>query len=328
VAPEPQVAAVVVTYNRKLLLLECLRGLLGQTVPLLAIHVVDNASTDGTEDLLRDEGLLDRPDVAYHRLEINGGSSGGFSHGVAAARETDSDWIWVMDDDAEPRPDCLARLLSSPPAAAADTVMVAPTVVWPDGEPQLGHRGHFDGRPRGLTAKDYRTDAAPTQLGYVTFIGPLVRTFAARAIDPPFAPFFLYSDDFEYSLRLRRLGAMWLVPSAVIVHKEARDPAVTRRGSFFNRLLGWQLSATRYDAAWRNFFAIRNYVWLRTLHEGMGRLEFAWVVAQFILKAFMYDERPVRRIPWLIRYAMDGRRGVFRNVKPEDWARKAAAGRV
>ena len=121
---------------------------------------------------------------------------------------------------------------------------------------------------------------------------------------------------------------MWLIPEAVIAHKEARNQPVTRRGEFFNRLLGWQLTATRYDAAWRNLFAIRNYVWMRTRHEGLSSAGFVFLVAQFILKALMYDQRPCRRIPWLIRYAIQGRRGEFRNITPESWARAAAAGRV
>lgn len=321
-----RVAAVVVTYNRKALLVECLRALLSQKAPVETIHVVDNASTDGTRELLTAESLLER--VEYHRLETNGGSSGGFAHGVEVARAGDAEWLWLMDDDAEPRPDCLERLLASAPAADPGTAVLAPTVAWPNGEPQLGHRGHFEGGPKGLHAPDYDPAAAPLRIGYVTFVGPLVRTRAALATEPPFAPFFIYSDDFEYSMRLREQGAMWLVPSAVIEHKEARNQPVTRRAAFFNRLLGWQLTATRYDAAWRNLFAIRNYVWLRTRHEGLGRVGFAFLVAQFVLKAFMYDERPVRRVPWLIRYAVQGRRGVFRNIKPESWARAAAAGRV
>ena len=321
----PRVAAVVVSHNRKALLVECLRALLAQTVGLDAIHLVDNASTDGTRETLEAEGLLDA--VVYHRLEVNGGSSGGFAHGVAVARDTDADWLWLMDDDAEPRPDCLERLLAAPPAADPATAVLAPTVAWPDGRPQLGHRGQWHGGPRGLGQADYRPDAPPLQVGYVTFVGPLVQARVARAIDPPFAPFFIYSDDFEYSARLRGQGPMWLVPSAVILHKEARNPPVTRRGELFNRLLGWQLSATTWEGAWRNLLAIRNYVWLRTRHEGLGRLGFAWLVAQFVLKAFMYDQRPFRRVPWLIRYALDGRRGVFRNVTPDSWARYARGAR-
>ncbi|MCD6105633.1 MAG: glycosyltransferase, partial [Thermosipho sp. (in: Bacteria)] len=40
------VCAVVVTYNRKELLLECLEALRKQTRPLDAIYLIDNASTD------------------------------------------------------------------------------------------------------------------------------------------------------------------------------------------------------------------------------------------------------------------------------------------
>ena len=320
----PGTAAVVVTYNRKALLLECVRALLGQTVAPAVVHVVDNASTDGTREALAEAGLLER--VRYHPLAVNGGSSGGFARGVELAREGEQDWIWVMDDDAEPRPDCLERLLASPHAADPATAVLAPTVAWPDGAPQLGHRGRWDGRPHGLGPADYRADGAPVRLGYVTFVGPLVRTAAARATEPPFAPFFIYSDDFEYSVRLARQGAMWLVPGAVVAHKEARNQPMTRRAELFNRLLGWQLTSTTWEAAWRNLFALRNFVWLRTRHEGMGTGEFAFTVAQFVLKAFMYDEKPLRRVPWLVRYALDGRRGVFRNVTPASWARYAQRG--
>ena len=47
------VAAVVVTFNRKELLCECLDALLAQTCPLSRILLVDNASTDGTADFWR-----------------------------------------------------------------------------------------------------------------------------------------------------------------------------------------------------------------------------------------------------------------------------------
>src|SRR5829696_919250 len=89
------VCALVLTFNRKALLVECLRSLLAQTAPVDEVLVVDNASTDGTEKLLRAEGLLDR--VRWLPLERNLGSSGGFNRGVAAAREGGWDWIWIMD---------------------------------------------------------------------------------------------------------------------------------------------------------------------------------------------------------------------------------------
>lgn len=48
-----KVCAVVVTFNRKELLMDCLEALLKQKRPLDAIYIVDNASTDGTPGSLQ-----------------------------------------------------------------------------------------------------------------------------------------------------------------------------------------------------------------------------------------------------------------------------------
>ena len=48
----PRVVAVVVTWNRRDLLVECLAAIDAQTLRPTEIVVVDNASTDGTTDLL------------------------------------------------------------------------------------------------------------------------------------------------------------------------------------------------------------------------------------------------------------------------------------
>ena len=33
----------------------------------------------------------------------------------------------------------------------------------------------------------------------------------------------------------------------------------------------------------------------------------------------MYEERPLRRLPWIVRYGIDGRRGRFVNLDPGEW---------
>lgn len=50
---DKKVTAVVVTYNRKTLLKECIESLLAQTYKNLDILVIDNASTDGTEGFVK-----------------------------------------------------------------------------------------------------------------------------------------------------------------------------------------------------------------------------------------------------------------------------------
>ena len=107
-----RVAAVLVTYNRKELLCECLDALLCQTTPIARIVLVDNASTDGTPELLAEKGYLENAVCDYHRMAVNTGGAGGFYEGVKRAYEAGFDWLWLMDDDVEPVPNALKKMLS------------------------------------------------------------------------------------------------------------------------------------------------------------------------------------------------------------------------
>ena len=99
-----KITAVVVTFNRLELLkqgIECLR----KQQKLTGIIVVNNGSTDGTREWLNAQpGLL-----VVHQDNVGG--SGGFYTGIERAYSEGADWIWCMDDDVFPRPDCLDRLL-------------------------------------------------------------------------------------------------------------------------------------------------------------------------------------------------------------------------
>ena len=316
----------MVTYNRAQLLDECLGALLAQTHPIVRVCVVDNASTDGTMERLRERGLLADDRVDYERMEENLGAAAGFARAISRARATGCDWIWVMDDDAEAPPEALALLLGAPAAADPATAVLAQAVVGTDGRLQLGARGHFRRRPRPLPADAYRLGAAP-ELDFATFVGILVRGDVARAIDPPRAEFFIWGDDYEWCVRLRHHGALRLVPESQIVHKDFGHGYETRRSRLVNRITGWSYGATPYAGFWRNICGVRNYVWMKKTHDGQSPLGAAGTVVQFILKALLYDERPFARIPWLVRAGIDGRLGVFQNVTPQEWAQRLRDGR-
>jgi GT2 family glycosyltransferase len=322
-----RVCAVVVTFNRRELLVECLDALLAQSVPVDRVVVVDNASTDGTPELLAAEGLAADPRVDVHRLERNRGSSGGFAHAIDLARAGGADWVWVMDDDAEPRPGALAALLGSRWAEDPATAVLAQTVVNRDGSLQLGARGMLGPRVRGLAPEEH-TDGR--ELGFSTFVGMLVRGEAARATDPPKAEFFIWCDDYEWCLRLRAHGAIRLVRDSVIVHKDAGHGFTTRRARIVNRVTGWTYAASPWSGFWRNICGVRNYVWMRKVHMGEGPLGAAGTLAQFAVKAMLYDERPLARLPWILRAGLDGRRDRFRTITPQEWQERiggrAAAG--
>ena len=107
----PRVVAVVVTWNRRTLLERILRAVDAQDRRPDEVVVVDNASTDGTPELLeRLDGELSTP-LHVVRLPRNTGGAGGFHAGIAAATERGADLLWLMDDDGTPPAGCLSSLL-------------------------------------------------------------------------------------------------------------------------------------------------------------------------------------------------------------------------
>jgi rhamnopyranosyl-N-acetylglucosaminyl-diphospho-decaprenol beta-1,3/1,4-galactofuranosyltransferase len=317
------VCAAVVTFDRREELLRCLAALQRQEHPVERIVIVDNASTDGTPEALRAAGWATDPRVTYERLPRNTGGAGGFARAVELARATPADWLWLMDDDVQPRPDALARLLATPEARAAGTACLCPAVCGPDGALQTNHRGAFRGRPRPLAAGAYRPGNR-VSLGFTTFVAPLVRAEVARRIDPPLAEFFIWCEDYEYSFRLREHGEIVLVPEAVVDHANVAATASTRRSRVLNRLtrplLGWEFAPAPAHTFWRNLFGVRNYVWLKRRHEHQSALAAATTVAQFVVRSLACDPRPLPRIPWIVRYGLAGRRGSFHNDIPARWS--------
>lgn len=96
---EADYEVVVVTYNRLELLKECLVQVERQTVPAKKIIVVNNASTDGTEEFLREQ----KEKCGHYRILTcaeNLGGAGGFEKGIQEAVEEPAACILLIDDDA------------------------------------------------------------------------------------------------------------------------------------------------------------------------------------------------------------------------------------
>jgi GT2 family glycosyltransferase len=103
---EPLVTVVVLNWNGAHLLPDCLRGLAAQDVPdgQLAVWVVDNASTDGSLELLRTE-------YPWVRTLANGSNDGFAGGNNVALREVATPFVALINNDARPEPDWLRRLL-------------------------------------------------------------------------------------------------------------------------------------------------------------------------------------------------------------------------
>lgn len=318
-AASPRVVAVVVTYNRKRLLLACLDALVRQRAPLAAVVVVDNASTDGTAEALRRSAVAGAVPMRLLRLSRNGGGAEGFHYGVAAALEQRSDWLWLMDDDCEPDEDTLERLLS---AAAADhhaTSLLAPTVVSPERRVLPLNRGRVRARwglaPLTALSEEEHT-GAEREIGFCTFVGPLIRSDAARRAGLPMREMFIRNDDVEYSLRLAGLGPMWLVPSSTIVH---HDPTPFVGADSWRARLREYTSRPPLADEWKNLYALRNLLFLARRHGVLSTAQALSFAAPQVLRRLLVGDRRLRACWLASAYAYDGLRGRFRNVAPHVW---------
>jgi len=119
---EKRIVAVVVTYNRKEDLINCLQSIFNQSQTVDALYIIDNKSTDGTPEYLIENKIIkslpsfnsDKDEIYsenkilengkeftlhYIRKHTNDGGAGGFYKGMKLAYESNCDWLWLMDDD-------------------------------------------------------------------------------------------------------------------------------------------------------------------------------------------------------------------------------------
>ena len=254
----PDVVAVVVTWNRRDLLAESLAALRAQTLPPARIVVVDNASTDGTADLLQRE----HADLETVRLSRNTGGAGGFAAGMERALTFEPDLLWLLDDDTVPTPTAAERLVgawSTYPSGRSGSpgrrpAVLASRVVWTDG------RDHPMNTPRARPGATASERAAAERVGCVpirsaSFVSLMCDADVVRERGLPIADYFLWNDDFEFSTRLLR-GRVGLY---------VRDSLVEHRTRTFG--------STDADPGERFFFEVRNKVWLFTRSPGLSPTE-------------------------------------------------------
>ena len=209
-----KICAIVVTYNRKVLLSQCIEALLAQTFEDYDILVIDNASTDGTAEYIAPQ-ISER--VKYFNTGSNLGGSGGFYYGMKLAYESGYDWIWIMDDDVIPTPDALEALLTAK-GHVKNPSFLASCVYSMDGTamntPEISR----------YTTNGYRfwyenLNNKMVRLAHATFVSLLINRNAIEKCGLPLKDYFIWGDDTEYTMRvIGRYGAAYIVGDSKVYH--------------------------------------------------------------------------------------------------------------
>jgi len=237
------IIAVVVTYNRLELLKRGI-GCLREIKSLSDILVVNNGSTDGTHEWLDTQSDL----RVVHQENVGG--SGGFYTGIQKAFEMGADWIWCMDDDVFPRPDCLDCLLQH--AGQEDIGIMSPRRLLEGEIFTHEFRGYnftnaLASMKKGKLAKEVVN--GPTEIAGADFEGPFIRREVVERIGLPNKELFIFCDDTDYCLRAWMAGFKLLyVPDAILdKHKFFADDTWTTRNQ---------------KKKWKRYYQIRNTAYL------------------------------------------------------------------
>ena len=230
-----RIVAVVVTYNRKELLVECINALLKQTEPV-DVMIIDNASTDGTKEEIQE--LIDQKKIIYMNTGKNLGGAGGFHYALKEAVCRQYDYVWIMDDDTIPTPNALQELVRVLCNVNGEFGFLSSKAVWKDGTVcRMNEQKFLDSKE--IKGRIYR------KCRQATFVSMLISTQTVMKVGLPIKEFFIWGDDVEYTRRISKSYSCYYVPESVVVHKIANN-----KGS--NIALDDASRIERYRYAYRN----------------------------------------------------------------------------
>ena len=221
--------AVVVTYNRRALLTECITALRNQTHRPDEILVVNNGSTDDTANWLAEQS-----DLIFIN-QNNQGSSGGFNTGIKWAYENGYSWIWCMDDDGYPKENALENLLK-----ADDGCLRLLNCAVIDKE---------DKRSFVWKTQHYKTlDQVDCKLiegiGH-PFNGTLLHRRIVERVGVPKPNYFLWGDETAYYYRIVKRDG---IPVCTVANSIHYHPSTA-----FSVKKDWD-----YNSGWKMYFYVRN----------------------------------------------------------------------
>jgi len=218
---QPGVCAIVVNWNGKAVLDRCLATLSASDYPQLEIVVVDNASDDGSRDLVR-AGF---PSAHLIECRENLGYAAGANSGLMHALRTGADYALVLNNDIEIAPDAVTRLVEALEARAKAS-FAGPMIYYydpPDLIWSLGGRiSYWSGDIRHVAIRERDEDRYRTvrEADYVTGCAIMARTAAIREIGLMDEGYWMYNEDTDWCVRATERGhAVLVVPAAKVWHK-------------------------------------------------------------------------------------------------------------
>ena len=217
----PLVTSIVVNYRGLDDTRQCVQSLLASSYERHSVVVVDNASPSGDADRLSAE-FGDRVHVIAAGTNL--GYGGGANLGLRWSLAQHAAYAWVLNNDTTVDPTCIQQLVDAmelnlgygvlSPQISAPIGPEAPVGIWYSGGRILLERAETRHSFRRIEG------AGVVETEYITGCAMFIRCASLANIGLFWEPLFLFWEDVDLSLRMRRSGwELGVVPNALIHHR-------------------------------------------------------------------------------------------------------------
>lgn len=268
---KPRVSVVMLNWNRKEVLMESIQAVLDLDYPLYEVIVVDNASTDGSQQAVKENF----PNVVLVENDKNYGAIGGKNIGLRRAIQSPVEYIYMVDNDIVGAKDSLSKLVEV--AEKDEKVGMVGAMMYDMSKPDiiLSAGGTIDytenvSRGRGDAQKDVGQFSKVEPVDYLWGGALLARKSVLEEVglfDPGYIGYWF--EDTDLSVRVTKAGYKILFsPFAKVWHK---PHATIEQFSFRKKYLATR-NAVRFMKKHAPFHG-----WIKYLFFALAGLPYALV---------------------------------------------------
>lgn len=225
----PVVFAVVLNWNAAADTIKCVDSLLATANPGLKLVLVDNASTDGSADIL----INKFPKIHLIVQPFNGGYAAGNNAGIRYALQNGAEYVLVINNDVVVERNFLLPMLA---AANADTmigIVTCKAFFSSDPEKIYCTGGRFS-RFRCSGAPMNRSEVnKSSEVSYVSGCILLIRRNVFEASGLLDEKYFMYFEDLEFSRRVADRFKLYYTPDGVVYHKSGGGDSWKNYSEFY-----------------------------------------------------------------------------------------------
>lgn len=235
---KPLVTINILTFNRKNELVQTLKKIEEQDYKNIEIIIVDNASSDGTDEMIKDN----YPDVNYIRMDKNVGVSA-WNKGFAAA---EGEYVFVLDDDSYPLKTSIDDGLK-----------------YMNENPKCGVLGY---NIFNTLKQKSQTEGFPKISWLFVGCGALIRKEVIEQVGYFDENYFIYLHEMDYSIRVFDAGyTVDYAEQLTVVHdqslrsrgKNSKDPDTSRYIFYYTYLSFITFLVLRFDKKYALLFGLK-----------------------------------------------------------------------